>query len=179
MSVIKHVDATPDERTAYLKVANQMRGADEDGVDFEGGDIQLSEERFKELQEREQFLLTVTNGGFGKRTSAYEYRVSGRGGMGVTNMTLTKKNGGEISSCFPVTDDHQVMLVTDQGQMIRMPVDGVRFTSRAAQGVTLFKVAKSENVVSVAWLIADDEEEAQGAQEDIAENSSDLEVSQD
>ncbi len=164
MSTLKHVDATPDERTAYLKLANQLRGADDgEEAEFEGGNTELSEERFKELQDKEQFLLTATNGGYGKRTSAYEYRISGRGGMGVTNMTLTAKNGGEIAACFPVTDEHQVMLITDQGQMIRMPVAGVRFTSRAAQGVTLFKVAKGENVVSVAWLIQDEEEE----QEDI------------
>lgn len=79
----------------------------------------------------------------------------------MTNMTLTKKNGGEVVATFPVTDDHQVMLVSDQGQLIRMPVAGVRFTSRAAQGVTLFKVAKGENVVSVAWLVEDDEAEAE------------------
>ncbi|MCB9964258.1 MAG: DNA gyrase subunit A [Rhodospirillales bacterium] len=158
MSILKHVDATPDERTAYLKLANQLRGADEEGAEFEGGDMQLSEERFKELQDKEQFLLSVTNGGFGKRTSAYEYRVTGRGGQGVTNMSLTQKNGGAIAACFPVTSEHQVMLISDQGQMIRMPVDGVRFTGRAAQGVTLFKVAKDEQVVSVAWLIEDEEE---------------------
>ncbi len=159
MSVLKHVEATPDERTAYLKIAGQLRGADEEGAEFEGGDIQLSEERFKELQDTEQFLMTATNGGYGKRTSAYEYRVTGRGGQGVTNMNLTKKNGGSVVACFPVTDDHQMMLISDKGQMIRMPVDGVRFTGRSAQGVTLFKVAKDEQVVSVAWLIDESDEE--------------------
>ncbi len=161
MSVIKHVESTPEERTAYLKIAGQMRGADDEGMEFESGDIDLSEERFKEMQDKEQFLMTATNGGFGKRTSAYEYRVTGRGGQGVTNMNLTKKNGGEVVACFPVTDDHQMMLISDKGQMIRMPVDGVRFTGRSAQGVTLFKVAKDEQVVSVAWLIDEGEEEAE------------------
>ena len=160
MSVLKHVEATPDERTAYLKAASALRGADEEGAEYEeGGDAPLAEERFKELQDREQFLLTASNGGFGKRTSAYEYRISGRGGMGVTNMSLTKKNGGEVVATFPVTDDHQLMLISNEGQMIRMPVSGVRFTGRSAQGVTLFKVAKDEKVVSVAWLVEDDEEE--------------------
>lgn len=159
MSVLKHVEATPEERTAYLKAANALRGADEEGAEFEAGEAELSEERFKELQDKEQFLLTVTNAGFGKRTSAYEYRVSGRGGQGVAAMGLTKKNGGKMAAAFPVTDEHQVMLISDAGQMIRMPVSGVRFTGRAAQGVTLFRVDKDEQVVSVAWLVEEEEED--------------------
>ena len=159
MSILNHVEASPEERTAYLKAANKLRGADEEGAEYEeGGAIDLSGERFKQLQEKEQFVLTVTNAGFGKRTSSYEYRVSGRGGQGITNMGLTKKNGGAVAGAFPVTDDHQIMLVTDGGQLIRIPVSGVRFTGRAAQGVTLFKVAEGEEVVSVAWLIEEDEE---------------------
>ncbi len=160
MSILKHVEASPEERTSYLKAANKQRGTDEEGVELEGGDVQLSEQRFKELQEKEQFLLTVTNGGFGKRTSSYEYRVSGRGGQGVANMGLTKKNGGAVAGAFPVTDDHQIMLVTDGGQLIRIPVSGVRFTGRSAQGVTLFRVAEGEEVVSVAWLIDDGDDDA-------------------
>ncbi|HNS43620.1 MAG TPA: DNA gyrase subunit A, partial [Alphaproteobacteria bacterium] len=158
MSILKHVAATPDERNAYLKMASALRGADEEGVEFEeGADATLSEERFKELQDKEQFLLTVTTGGFGKRTSAYEYRVTGRGGQGITNISLTDKNGNAVAGTFPVTDDHQIMLVTDAGQMIRMPVAGIRFTGRSAQGVTLFRVAGEERVVSVAWLKQDAE----------------------
>ena len=172
MSILKSVEASPEERTAYLKAANQLRGADEEGAEFEAGDTDLSESRFKELQDQEQFLLTVTNGGFGKRTSAYEYRTSGRGGQGVANMTLTDKNGGEVVACFPVTDDHQVMLISDQGQTIRLPVDGVRFTGRAAQGVTLFKVAKDENVVSVAWLIEESDDD-EVSDEDLQEEQTD------
>ncbi|OIN85503.1 MAG: DNA gyrase subunit A [Alphaproteobacteria bacterium CG1_02_46_17] len=159
MSILKHVNATPEDRNAYLKAASALRGADEEGVEFEeGADANLTEDRFKELQDREQFLLTATTGGYGKRTSAYEYRVSGRGGQGITNITLTEKNGGEVAGTFVVTDEHQIMLVTDQGQMIRMPVDGIRFTGRAAQGVTLFRVRDDEHVVSVAWLKQDDED---------------------
>ncbi len=167
MSVLRHVDVTPDERAAYLKIASKLRGADEEGMENDdvGADISLSAERIKELQEKEQFLLTATNGGFGKRTSAYEYRLTGRGGQGITNMTLTKKNGGEVVATFPVTDSHQVMLISNMGQMIRMPIDGVRFTGRSAQGVTLFKVAEGENVVSVAWLI-DEEGDADVADQD-------------
>jgi DNA gyrase subunit A len=165
MSILKHVDATPEERNAYLKAASALRGADE-GVEFEeGADVALTEERFKELQEREQFLLTVTVGGFGKRTSAYEYRVTGRGGQGITNISLTDKNGNAVAGTFPVTSEHQVMLVTDGGQMIRMPVEGIRFTGRSAQGVTLFRVAEGEKIVSVAWLKQDEEEDS--SEEDI------------
>jgi DNA gyrase subunit A len=162
MSVLKHVEATAEERVAYLKAASKLRGADEEGMDVEegaGANVTLSPERFKELQEKEQFLLTATNGGFGKRTSAYEYRLTGRGGQGITNMSLTKKNGGEVVATFPVADNHQVMLISDLGQMIRMPVAGVRFTGRSAQGVTLFRVAEGEKVVSVAWLVDDEEGE--------------------
>ncbi|MFN3827138.1 MAG: DNA gyrase subunit A [Micavibrio sp.] len=161
MSILTHVDATPDERNAYLKMASKLRGADEEGMEFEegGNGVELSEDRFKEMQAIEQFLLTVTNKGFGKRTSAYEYRISGRGGQGVANMGLTEKNGGEVVATFPVTDDHQIMLVTDGGQLIRTPVKDVRFTGRSAQGVTLFKVAEGESVVSVGWLIQEEEDE--------------------
>ncbi len=171
MSILKHVDASPEERNAYLKAASALRGADEEGVEFEeGADVALTEDRFKELQEKEQFLLTSTTGGYGKRTSAYEYRVSGRGGQGITNITLTKKNGGEVAGTFVVTDEHQIMLVTDQGQMIRMPVSGIRFTGRAAQGVTLFRVRDDEHVVSVAWLKQDEEDETEeGAEGENAE----------
>ncbi len=159
MSVLKHVDATPEERNAFLKMANKLRGADEEGVEMEeGGEVTLTPERLRELQSKEQFILTATNGGFGKRTSAYEYRITGRGGQGVTSMGLTAKNGGEVVASFPVTDSHQVMLISSAGQMIRMPVSGVRFTGRSAQGVTLFKVADGEKVVSVAWLIQDEED---------------------
>lgn len=119
-------------------------------------------------------LLTVSNKGFGKRTPASEYRRIGRGGQGVTNMALTEKNGGEVVATFPVTDSHQIMLVTDKGQLIRTPVDTVRTTARSTQGVTIFKVGKDENVVSVAWLIQEDEDdgEDEGAgAENASENS--------
>ncbi len=162
MSVLKHIELTPEEKTAYLKAAAPLRGADEDGMEFEaegGGD--LPEERFNELWEKEQFLLTVSVGGFGKRTSAYEYPLRGRGGQGVINMNLTKKNGNAVAATFPVTSDHQIMLVTDKGQLIRTPIGDVRITGRSAQGVTIFRVGTDEKVVSVAWLIEEDEDEAE------------------
>jgi len=159
MSILKHIDITPDERNAYLKAASQVVGSDDEGFEYEETDLELSEDRFRELLSKEQIVLTISNKGFGKRTSAYEYRVSGRGGQGVANMSLTKKNGGEVVATFPVTDSHQIMLVTDQGKLIRTPVENIRVTGRSAQGVTVFKVADDENVVSVAWLIQEDDDE--------------------
>lgn len=164
MSILRHVDVTPEERNAYLKAASRIVGPDAEGMDFEDTGLELAEERYRELLRKEQLLLTVSNKGFGKRTSAYEYRVSGRGGQGVTNMALTSKNGGEVVATFPVTDSHQIMLVTDSGQLIRTPVENVRITGRSAQGVTIFRVAQEENVVSVAWLIQDEEESTNTAE---------------
>jgi DNA gyrase subunit A len=112
----------------------------------------------EEEGEQGQALLAVSEKGMGKRTYASEYRITGRGGQGVVNMKLTDKTGNIVST-FPVTDDHQVMIISDLGQMIRMPVHNVRFTGRSAQGVTLFKVAKDEKVVSIAWLIEEEEED--------------------
>ncbi|MCB1531561.1 MAG: DNA gyrase subunit A [Alphaproteobacteria bacterium] len=166
MSVLKHVEITPEERAAYMKAASQIVGSEDDDFEIEETTLELSEERFKELLEKEQLLLTVTNGGYGKRTSSYEYRITGRGGQGVTNMSLTKKNGGEVVATFPVTDSHQIMLVSDQGQLIRTRVENIRITGRSAQGVTVFRVAEGENVVSVAWLIQEDDED-----EDVLENT--------
>tara|TARA_X000000950_G_scaffold11747_1_gene12709 strand:- start:1232 stop:4003 length:2772 start_codon:yes stop_codon:yes gene_type:complete len=159
MSVLKHLDITPDERNAYLKAASQVLGSEDENFEYEETALELSQERFQEMLANEQLLLTVTNKGFGKRTSAYEYRVSGRGGQGVANMALTKKNGGEVIATFPVTDSHQIMLVTDQGKLIRTPVENIRTTGRSAQGVTIFKVNDDENVVSVAWLVQEDDED--------------------
>ena len=159
MSILKHVDITPDERNAYLKAASQIVGSDDEDFEYEETTLELSEERFRELLKKEQIVLTVSNKGFGKRTSAYEYRTSGRGGQGVANMSLTKKNGGEVVATFPVTDSHQIMLVTDKGKLIRTPVENIRVTGRSAQGVTIFKVGDDENVVSVAWLVQEDDDE--------------------
>ncbi len=166
MSILRHIDLSPEERSAYMKAANRIidpaeaaaAGAEEEAEQISGNGIKLSDERYRELLASEQLVLTVTNKGFGKRTSAYEYRVSGRGGQGVTNMALTEKNGGEVVATFPVTDSHQIMLVTDKGQLIRTKVENIRITGRSAQGVTIFKVGEGESVVSVAWLIQEDEE---------------------
>ena len=176
MSILKHLDVTPEERSAYMKAAGQLIGTEEQEHDqgFEKTDLELPRERFLELLEKEQVLLTVTNKGFGKRTSAYEYRTSGRGGQGVANMTLTDKNGGEVVATFPVTDSHQIMLVTDGGQLIRTPVENIRMTGRSAQGVTVFKVGPEESVVSVAWLIQDEEDEDEDLIEGEAQEGDDV-----
>ena len=129
------------------------------GMKLGKGDEVMSMSILKREEEgaQGQALLSVSENGLGKRTYASEYRTIGRGGQGVVNMKLTDKTG-DLVATFPVTDDHQVMLISDAGQMIRMPVRDVRFTGRSAQGVTLFKVAKDEKVVSVAWLVEEDDE---------------------
>jgi DNA gyrase subunit A len=164
ISIVTHVEATPDERMAYLRMASKTRNQEEDveeETDEEetvSANIVLTPERYAELAKMESFLLAVTSKGFGKRTSAYEYRVTGRGGQGIRNMKLSKKNG-EIVGSFNVKDSDEVMLVTNGGQIIRMPVEDVRFVGRQTQGVTLFRIEDSEEVVSAAIIRDAGEEE--------------------
>ena len=106
------------------------------------------------MQECEEFILTVTSTGYGKRTSSYEYRVTGRGGQGIANMEMSARNK-EVVSSFPIEDDNQIMMVTDGGKLIRMPVADIRVAGRKTQGVILFRTADDEKVVSVTWLNAD------------------------
>ena len=116
-------------------------------------EVQLDEARIRQLEETEEFLLTVTNAGFGKRSSAYEYRVSGRGGQGIANILLTPRNGTGVAASFPVRQGDDVMLMTDAGRLIRVPGDQVRITGRPAMGVTLFRVDANEHVTSVFPVI--------------------------
>jgi len=153
LSVLRHVPASVEERAAYLK---RSRAGDDEIVEIEGEAEEisetaeaLSEERFQELKDAEQFLLTVTNGGFGKRSSAYEYRVTGRGGQGIANITLSARNGTEVVTTFPVQPGDDLMLVTDTGRLIRVPGDQVRLTGRQAMGVTLLRLSDAERVTSV------------------------------
>ncbi|WP_200840904.1 DNA gyrase subunit A [Geminicoccus flavidas] len=161
MSVLHHVELPIEQRDAYLKYANARRRAE--GEDADGGNgeavVDLTEEEIQKLQAGEQFLLTVTRNGFGKRTSAYEYRITNRGGQGVINIETSARNG-EVSATFPVTDADQLMLMTDQGKLIRMPVDGIRITGRNTQGVRLFNVDEDEHVVGAVRLLdaAEDDE---------------------
>ena len=149
-----------EERDAYLRQSRALRqaeNADEDAVGFEdtaAPATALTSERFAELQAKEEFVLTAASSGFGKRTSAYEYRVTGRGGKGVELMNLAK--GGEIVAAFPVRDTDQVMLVTDGGTLIRCPVDGIRIAGRTTRGVRIVNVSDGERVVSAVRIGEDD-----------------------
>ena len=160
MTIVRHVNVTPAEAKGYLRQANAMRRAatgeaaepeimDDDDAGVEA--TTLTPERYAELGAYEQFLLTVSENGYGKRTSAYEYRTAGRGGKGIIAMTVTKRNGKLVAS-FPVEESDQIMLVTDAGQLIRCPVNDVRVAGRNTQGVTLFRTAEGESVVSVEHL---------------------------
>src|SRR5690606_11185102 len=161
-------DATTEEARAYLKHAAAMRrAAGEEGEEEADDDATpataLSPERIAQLGAAEQFILTVTDNGYGKRSSSYEYRTSGRGGKGIIAIVVNDRNG-RVSASFPVEAADQIMLVTDGGQLIRTPVDGIRIAGRNTQGVTIFRTAEGENVVSVERIgdigEGEDEEEA-------------------
>ena len=124
---------------------------------------QLSDERYEYLKEHEQFVLTVSEKGFGKRSSSYDFRTSGRGGKGI-RATDTSKTAeiGEQVALFPIEDKDQIMLVTDGGVLIRVPVDGIRIASRATKGVTIFSTGKGEKVVSVERISEPEGEEEEG-----------------
>ncbi len=179
MAILNHVEATAPERTAYLKQASAIRrasGAEAEGeagapvpepdaeADGEEGPADLTPERFAELGGREQFLLTVSEKGFGKRSSSYEYRTSGRGGKGIGAMVVNERNGPLIAS-FPIDDGDQIMLVTDGGQLIRTTVNEVRIAGRNTQGVRIFRTDGAEKVVSVERITevaAGEDEEDEG-----------------
>ena len=180
MSILRHIDVTSDERAAYLKRASAIRrntGAEVDEpqvVDAEeaaeAGDvanIELGEQRYVELSEAEQFVLTLSERGFGKRTSSYEYRITGRGGKGIVAMDIWEKKGGtfqlkpkigRLVASFPIEEDDQVMLVTDAGKLIRTTVAGIRIAGRSTQGVIVLNTADDEHVVSVERLSEDEAE---------------------
>jgi DNA gyrase subunit A len=162
LSILRHVDVSAEERAAYHKRASAIRrgGAEEEaGADAEEavGAIELGEKRYVELSAAEQFVLTVSERGYGKRSSSYEYRTTGRGGKGIVAMSLTKKTG-KITGSFPVEEADQVMLVTDQGKLIRTPVSGIRIAGRSTQGVIVLNTAEDERVVSVERLSEEEEE---------------------
>lgn len=165
MSVISHFDASADERAAYLKMRRQLAGADEDAAaDDEGNaDAAISPERFEEMQLAENLILTITAKGTGKLSSSHDYPVRGRGGMGVQAMDKGMR-GGTVVASFPVTLEDQIMLATSKGQSIRVPVMGISFRSRSAGGVKVFNTGTGEEVVSVAWIAeqADEDETAEG-----------------
>jgi DNA gyrase subunit A len=126
------------------------------------------------MLEAEQVILTISQNGYGKRTSSYEYRVTGRGGKGIVAMTVNDRNGPLIAS-FPVRPDDEIMLVSDGGQLIRCPIDNIRVAGRSTQGVTIFDTAKDEKVVSVERIRDDDDDEVDGEEMD-GEGGADGEV---
>ncbi|MBS0966943.1 DNA gyrase subunit A [Acetobacter okinawensis] len=188
LAVLNHVEATVEERAAYLRMANAKRRAEnaadtEDDADITvvdadedegaGGTEALTPERFAQLQAAEEVLLIVSDGGFGRRSSAYDYRVSGRGGQGITNMTFSaNKRGTEVAATLPVLPGTDVMLVTDAGRLIRVPVDQVRIMARQASGVTLLRLNDAERITSVFPVMDDGEDEA-GEAEDAAPQTPD------
>lgn len=169
ISILSHVDFTMDERNAYIKLSRQIRGNNEEEPSTEETattpGFTLSQDRFDQLASLEQFILSVTDRGFGKRSSAYEYRISNRGGQGIANMSLTTKNGQVVGS-FIAYETDDIVMVTDAGQLIRFPVNQVRIAGRSTQGVTLLKVAQGEQVVSVARIA----EEEKAVEEDLPES---------
>jgi DNA gyrase subunit A len=161
MSILRHEQVSSETRDAYLKLANERRrqngdeaeanGQDEDADSNGTGEAAISEELYADLAEREEFLLSVTEKGFGVRSSAYGYRITGRGGQGINNMDLTRRSDA-VMAVFPVGDKDQIMLVTDGGMVIRCPVDDIRIARRGSAGVVIFRVGEGERVVSVARL---------------------------
>ena len=162
MAVIRHYQATPEERAAYLKMRRAVAGLTDDGEPDDDDMVeagQLSPERYARMSAAEDTILTITSGGAGKLSSSHDYPVRGRGGQGVAAMDKAMR-GGRLVACFPVEPDDQIMLATSTGQSIRCPVDGISFRSRSAGGVRVFDTAADEKVVSVARIAeqADDDE---------------------
>jgi DNA gyrase subunit A len=171
MAILGHIEAEAAERTAYVRQANMMRrgGSEvpEPEVDAEenGGEaVVLSPERYAELSAHEEFVLTVSENGYGKRTSAYEYRISGRGGKGIIAMVVNQRNGKLLAS-FSVEETDQIMLVTDGGQLIRVPVQDISIMGRSTQGVIVFSTAEGERVVSVEHI-----PDENGGEEEVSSN---------
>src|SRR6202034_1430409 len=168
LTILRHVEATADERAAYLKRANAVRrggngDAEEGATDAEeaSGAIELGQQRYAELSAAEQFVLTISEKGFGKRSSSYEYRATGRGGKGIVAMAITEKNGPLVAS-FSVEDPAKIMLVPDGGRLIRCPVDGIRIAGRSTQGVIVFSTADGEKVASVERLTEEGQDNGGG-----------------
>jgi DNA gyrase subunit A len=162
MGVIRHFEATPEERASYLKMRRAVAGATEEDVEADEdeevaeGTFELGQARYVAMSEAEDLLLTITERGAGKLSSSHDYPVRGRGGQGVAAMDRALR-GGPLVALFPVEQDDQIMLATDAGQSIRVPVGDISFRSRSAGGVRVFNTARDERVVSVA-LIAENGE---------------------
>jgi DNA gyrase subunit A len=165
MAILRHFAASPEERVAYLKMRRAVTGesaaeeAGEGEAEDAATDAALAQARYAEMSAAEQFVLTVSENGYGKRSSSFEYRITNRGGKGIVAMAVNERNGKLVAS-FPVEHSDQIMLVTNGGQLIRCPVEGIRIVGRGSQGVTIFDTAAEERVVSVERV--GEEEDAQG-----------------
>lgn len=162
MSVVNRLDATTEEREAFLRQTSKFRQTDEEPeLAFENSeDKKLTPERFAELALSEQFFLAVTEKGYGKRSSSYDYRCTGRGGQGIDGIIVNKRNGGVVT-LLPVEDPDQIVLVSDTGQLIRCRVNEIRLAGRRTQGVTIFDLNEDERVMAVSLIKADSEEAEQ------------------
>ena len=168
MAILNHVDATPAERASYLKMRRAVEGevgtegngepvVEEEGVE----DVAIDQERYAYLSAAEEFILTVSEFGFGKRSSSYEFRTSGRGGKGIRATDVSRMADiGQLIAGFPVEAEDELLLISDRGQMIRVPVEGIGFKGRATKGVTIFRTAEGERVVSVERIPDQGEDEA-------------------
>ncbi|TGD95985.1 DNA gyrase subunit A [Methylobacterium nonmethylotrophicum] len=171
MTILRHFEASPEERQAYMKRANADRRATGEAIELPAApepeaeeaaaSIDLEQDRYIAMGAAEQFVLTLSERGYGKRTSSFEYRISGRGGKGIKAMEVNARNGSLVAS-FPVETSDQIMLVTDAGKLIRVPVDDIRVVGRASQGVTVFNTDKTEKVVSVEHIEGEGEAEVDG-----------------
>ncbi len=179
MAILENVDASAAERAAYLKRSVAERrllsgAAEEEDIALTneeiGEEANLSDERYEFLKTHEQFVLTVTEFGYGKRSSSYDFRLTGRGGKGIRATDVSKTGEiGRLVATFPIGDDDQIMLVSDGGTVIRVPVDGIRIASRATKGVTIFNTAENERVVSVERISepqGDEEPNGEGVSKD-------------
>ena len=171
MAILRHFEAISEERIGYLKMSRAVNGeADGSVVDaadeLEEGSVatSISPERYAAMSAAEQVVLTLSENGYGKRTSSFEYRITGRGGKGITAMTVNERNGSLIAS-FPVDEGDQIMLVTDAGQLIRCPVNGIRIAGRSTQGVIVFDTHETEKVVSVERISEPEEVEGNAGEE--------------
>jgi DNA gyrase subunit A len=165
MSILHHVNMDQEQKLAYLRyAAAKRRGEDPEKPE------EIDEERLAALEEREEFILSITVNGYGKRTSSYEYRITGRGGSGLINIETSERNG-DVIAAFPIEVQDQLMMVTDQGRLIRVPVHDVRIAGRNTQGVTLFKVGDEENIVSVDRIQETEDDEEDDGEENAEENA--------
>lgn len=172
MMILKSVGASPEERASYIKMINKLNNDTQDTDSEDNSEekedtetFELSKERFEELMAHEQFILTITENGYGKRSSSYGYRTSNRGTQGYKSIVVNQRNGGVVAS-FTVVQGDEIMLVTDGGQLIRCPVNDIRVVGRTSQGVIVFRVGQNEKVVSVSYIPNAGEESLESNQQE-------------